>query len=157
MGTIRIDDGTKEYAIVNQYGKEICKIHFRPADLSLLDRYNEITDSMVDALDPLRGLALKADGTSTDETGWEVLKQAEQTIIEKFTELFDADDVAGIFAKRRAFSTVGGRFFCEVVLLAIGDVIKAEFEAEAAATRDRISKYLPAEDQTDAGAAADNG
>lgn len=154
MGTIRIDDGTKEYTIVNQYGKEICKIHFRPADLSLLDRYNAVSAEMVNALEPLREISLKADGT-TDES-LDALKKAEETVIGKINELFDSDDAADIFKTRRAFSTVGGRFFCEVVLAAIGDVIAAEFEKEAQATRDRIGKYLP-EDEQDAGAAAENG
>lgn len=157
MGTIRIDDGTKEYKIENQYGQEICRIHIRPADLSLLDRYEAISESMVDALDPLRSIALRVDGTATDEENWAALKQAEETIVAKFKELLDTDDVADIFKTRRAFSSVGGQFFCEIVLLAIGDVIKEEFEKEAAATRERISKYLPAEESTDAGAAAENG
>ena len=157
MGTIRIDDGTKEYKIENQYGQEICRIHIRPADLSLLDRYEAISESMVDALDPLRSIALRGDGTATDEEKWAALKQAEETIVAKFKELLDTDNVADIFKTRRAFSSVGGQFFCEIVLLAIGDVIKEEFEKEAAATRERISKYLPAEEPTDAGAAAENG
>lgn len=157
MGTIRIDDGTKEYKIENQYGQEICRIHIRPADLSLLDRYEAISESMVDALDPLRSIALRGDGTATDEENWAALKQAEETIVAKFKELLDTDDVADIFKTRRAFSSVGGQFFCEIVLLAIGDIIKEEFEKEAAATRERISKYLPAEELTDAGAAAENG
>ena len=157
MGTIRIDDGTKEYKIENQYGKEICCIHIRPADLSLLDRYEAASTGMVDALEPLRGLALHGDGTPSDEETWAALKQAEESVIAKFKELLDTDDVADIFKTRRAFSSVGGRFFCEVVLTAIGYVIKEEFEKEAAATRERISKYLPAEKQTDAGAAAENG
>ena len=157
MGTIRIDDGTKEYQIVNKYGQEICKIHFRPADLSLLDRYKEISGSLSETIEPLKELSLKADGTAEDES-WEILKSVEDSVIEKFGELLDTDDVSDIFKKRRAFSSVGGRFFCEIVLLAIGEAISEEFQKEAEATSKRISKYMPPdEDQTDAGAAADNG
>lgn len=157
MGTIKIDDGTKEYRIVNQYGKEICKVHFRPADLSLLDRYNAISESLPEVLAPLQEIALKSDGTTSDD-GWDALKRAEEAVVAKFNELLDTDDIAGVFAQRRAFSTVGGRFFCEIVLLAIGEVVSEEFEKEAKATSARLGKYLPtAEEQTDAGAAADNG
>lgn len=157
MGTIRIDDGTKEYRIVNRFGKEICKIHFRPTDLSLLDRYQEISKSMESAIEPLKELSLKADGTTEDES-WEILKSVENSVIEKFGELLDTDDVSEIFKTRRAFSSVGGRFFCEIVLLAIGEAISEEYKKEAEETSKRISKYMPPdEDQTDAGAVADNG
>ena len=160
MGSIRIDDGTKEYKIENNSGKEICRIHFRPADLALMDRFENISATLGDVLEPLKEIGLMTDGTPEDQTaqGWETLKKAEAEVIRKFNELFDTDDLGEAFKTRSAFSSIGGKFFCEVLLDAIGGVIAEEFAKEAEATRARIEKYLPtAEEQTDAGAAADNG
>lgn len=151
MAQIRIDDGTKEYKIENQYGKEICRIHFRPADLALLDRFERVSETLQDALKPLQDRVLKSDGTPADDQGWAALKEAEAAVIAKFNELLDTDDLGEIFKTRSPFSAVGGRFFCEIILAAIGDVIVKEVEKEAAATQKRLAKYMP--EAEDAGAA----
>lgn len=33
-----VDDGTREIPLVNKFGKLICKVYMRPADMSILDR-----------------------------------------------------------------------------------------------------------------------
>ena len=154
MAQIRIDDGTKEYKIENQYGKEICRIHFRPADLALLDRFENISSTLQDALKPLQDRVLKSDGSPADDKGWEALKEAEAAVIAKFNELLDTDDLGDIFKTRSPFSSVGGRFFCEIILAAIGEVIVKEIEKEAAATQKRLAKYMPEPEADNAGAAS---
>ena len=146
MANIRIDDSTKEYKIENQYGKEICRIHFRPADLALLDRFEHVSDTLQDRV-------LKSDGSPADDQGWDALKEAETAVIAKFNELLDADDLGEIFKTRSPFSAVGGRFFCEIILSAIGDVIVKEIEKEAAATQKRLAKYMPEADGAGAASA----
>ena len=39
-----LDDGTKEITLVNPYGKVICKLHIRPGDVSIYDRYKASRD-----------------------------------------------------------------------------------------------------------------
>ena len=157
MGTVRIDDGTREFKIENNYGKEICRIHFRPADLSLLDRFEKISGSLSTAIEPLREIGVQTDGAPEDESerGWAAMKQAEAEVIRLYNELLDADDLGEVFKTRSAFSVIGGKFFCEILLEAIGGVIAEAFEEEAKLTRDRIAKYLP-EDAQDAGATTAN-
>ena len=154
MTKIRIDDGTKEYKIENQYGREICRVHFRPADLALLDRFEQVSSKLPDALAPLKDKAVRTDGTPANQTDedWAALKAAEAEIVRQFNELLDSDDIGEVFKKHSAFSVVGGKFFCEVLLEAIGEVITEELRKEAEATQKRLAKYLP-EDAQDAGAA----
>lgn len=150
---IRIDDGTREIKIENQYGREICRVHFRPADLALLDRFESMNANLSTAMEPLKDMTVKGDGSPTDdsEAGWAALKQAEAEVIRLFNDLLDSDDIGEVFKKHSAFSVVGGKFFCEVLLEALGEVIAEEFKKEAEATKARLGKYLP-EDEQDAGA-----
>ena len=160
-GVVVVDDGTREYPLVNKYGKEICRIHFRPADFSIIDRYNAMMQDFDQLVEPLKNLSLKNDGTAAFESDWQVLKQVENNLKEKINELFDMDEADAIFATRNPFSSVGGRFFCLNVLNALQTVVQEAVEEEARLSNQRMSKYLsdlepavePAtEEQTDAGA-----
>lgn len=147
MEPIRIDDGTREFSLVDTYGQEICKLRFRPADISIMDRYKALTEDFDTVIAPLREI--------TDaETDWQKVKAVEAEIIRRFSIVLDTD-TAPIFAKRNALSAVGGRFFCELVLDAIGGVIADAVKAESEASAKRIAKYLP-EDNDDARTAPGN-
>ena len=60
---ITLDDGTREYVIQNTYGEKICKLHFRPGDISLADRWQKMHDKFVESIKPLENIGLNADGT----------------------------------------------------------------------------------------------
>ena len=45
------------------------------------------------------------------------------------------------FGKMHAFSPVGGRFYCENALNAVGQFISRRFDAEIKQVSSRISKY----------------
>ena len=47
-----IDDGTREIPLVNKFGKLICNIYIRPGDLSILDRYEDLTKDFADIVKP---------------------------------------------------------------------------------------------------------
>lgn len=154
---IMIDDGTKAYDLVNNYGKKICTVYFRPSDLSIIDRYHKVQDTLPEITEPLQNLNINADGTAAFETGWDALKQAEEKLIAKLDWLFDMSDAASIFATRNPFSRVGGRFFCAVVLDALGELIEQEVTKEVKASQERMAEYLPKIEVTaDAGAAPEN-
>lgn len=158
-----VDDGTREYPLVNTFGKLICKIHFRPADFSIIDRYNAMMTDFDKLVEPLKDLSLRNDGTAAFEQDWLTLKQVENELKDKINWLFDMDEADEIFANRNPFSSVGGKFFCLNVLNALQSVVNAAVEEETRLSKQRMAKYLediepvkPAtEEKTDAGAASD--
>lgn len=155
-----VDDGTREVPIYNKFGKLICNVYFRPADFSIIDRYNEMKGKIEGIVEPLKGITLKNDGTAKFDEDWAVLKKVESDIKREFDNLFDMEQADEIFAKRNAFSSVGGQFFALRVFDALGGVIEQAVSKEAALSRARLEKYLtPAEitkDDDNAGDTADN-
>lgn len=155
---IVVDDGTREVPITNKYGKEICKIYFRPTDYSIIDRYDKVMKRLDKILDPLASVALDRDGSARHSADWKLLKSVEKKLKEEINYLFDMDEADMIFANRNPFSSVHGEFFCTNILNALGEFMKAAFEEEAQLSNERISEYtsdLP-EVSKDAGAASDN-
>ena len=71
-----IDDGTKEIAIYNRYDQPICKVHIRPSDLSILDRFKEMEDKFDEVFEPLRGIDINADGSGDSDAAWAAIKAA---------------------------------------------------------------------------------
>lgn len=153
---IVIDDGTREIPIYNQFDEEICRIRIRPADISIMDRFDALRDDLEDTLAPLEGIGINADGTAAETDGWQTLKAVEAGLIEKLNVVLDTNDAGAIFAKRNAFSSVGGQFFCEIVIAALGELIANAIAEESEKTQQKISKYLPTGDETNAGATAND-
>ena len=137
-----IDDGTREIPLVNKFGKLICNIYIRPADLSILDRYNQLAADFKDIVEPLKELEIKNDGTAAFDADWQVLKSVEAELKRRINALFDMDEADDIFAKRNPFSSVGGKFFCESVIEVIGNIIVEAVEDELALSKSRTDKYL---------------
>ena len=155
-----VDDGTREIPLYNKFGKLICNVYFRPADFSIIDRYKEMKGRIEAVVQPLKGISLKNDGTAKFDDDWAVLKQVESDIKREFDVLFDMEQADEIFAKRNAFSSIGGRFFAILVFEALGDVIEKAVSEEAALSKARVEKYLTSAEITevehDAGDATDN-
>ena len=137
-----IDDGTIEVKLENKFGKQICAVHIRPADISIIDRLNSLMDDFSDIVEPLKECDINADGTAKFESQWAAIKQVEAALIERINTVFDMDEAADIFAKRNAFSSVNGVFFAESVITALGDVVKEAIERESRESAERMSKYL---------------
>ena len=137
-----IDDGTREIPLVNKFGKLICKIYIRPADLSILDRYKALTADFAGIVGPLKDLKIKTDGTVTFDEEWAVMKSVEAELKRRINALFDMEEADAIFEKRNPFSSVGGKFFCESVIETIGNVIADAVEEEMELSRKRTEKYL---------------
>lgn len=142
---ITIDDGTREYEIVNTYGKTIAVVHFRPGDISLADRYQTMRDSFSEIVKPLADIDINPDGTADGDAGIEAIRKADKAFRDKLNELLDSDDAGEIFKSRNPFSSVGGRFFCEGVLDALGGIIGDVMAEEAEASLKRTSKYIETE------------
>ena len=110
-----IDDGTKEITLVNKYGELICKVHIRPSDLSIIDRYKDFEKDFDKIVEPLKSLDIKNDGTALFEKDWKILKSVEITLVQRINNLFDIDNAAEIFAKRNPFSSVGICPICQKI------------------------------------------
>ena len=156
-----IDDGTREVTLVNTYGKVICRLHFRTGELAIMDRFNALTEDLPKIVEPLERVNLNPDGnTDENDDGWAVLKQVEGAIKQRINALLDMDEADEIFKTRSPFSSIGGVFFVERVLNAIGEAITAQIKEEAALSQARIAKYVDdvAEDEVseNAGATAEN-
>lgn len=156
-----VDDGTRKIPLVNKFGKLICNVYIRPADISILDRYNEVMKDFDSIVKPLENVGIKNDGTAQFDEDWKVIKDVETELKKRIDLLFDMEEADEIFAKRNPFSSVGGEFFCAKVLTALEDVIVQAIEEEAELSAKRTSKYLTAEPENpevkdDAGDATDN-
>ena len=78
-------------------------------------------------------------------SGIEAIRKADKAFRDKLNELLDSDDAGEIFKSRNPFSSVGGRFFCEGVLDALGGIIGDVMAEEAEASLKRTSKYIETE------------
>ena len=91
----------------------------------------------------MRKRAARLFGNTTDsDAAWTAIKAAEKILLDKLNTVFDSDEVSQIFAKRNAFSSVGGEFFCTKVINALGGLIADAINEETAASEKRMSKYL---------------
>lgn len=139
---IVIDDGTRELILKNQFGTVICKLHIRTGDLSFMDRYTELMNDIGDVVKPLSNISLNADGTAGFDAEWAVIKQVEADLMKRLSALFDTDEVSAIFKHRHMFSSIGGEFFVEKVLAALGAEINEAIKQETELSKQRMSKYL---------------
>lgn len=150
-----VDDGTREVTLVNTYGMVICRLHFRTGELAIMDRFNALTDDLPKIVEPLEKVSMNADGSAVDsDEGWTVVKQVEDAIKQRINELLDMDEADEIFKTRSPFSSIGGVFFVERVLNALGEAITVQIKEEAALSQARIAKYVDdvAEDEVNANA-----
>lgn len=137
-----IDDGTREIPIVNNFGQLICNVYMRPADFSILDRYQALVEDFDSIVEPLKDLNIENDGTTSFEEGWAVLKQVENELKKRINEVFDIEQADEIFAKRNPFSSVGGEFFATRVINVLGDIIIQAMNEEAELSEQRMAKYM---------------
>ena len=136
-----LDDGTREIIVNNNFGEEICKLHIRSGDLSIMDRYKELMKEYPDIIAPLASLHMEDDGSSDIDSEWEVIKGVEAKLIEKIDYVFGMRDAKKLFASRNAFSGIGGSFYIEKVLEMLGQVVAQSIDEEGAKTRKRLEKY----------------
>ena len=147
---IVIDDGTQELVLQNQFGEEICKVHIRTGDPSIIDRLEKVRDDIPEIMEPLAGIDLSADG-STGAENWQLLKETERELLGRLCEVFDSDEIAAVFEKRFMFARVKGGFFVTNVLNAliqlIAETVASDPEEEKARAEKsaKLNRYLHSE------------
>ena len=143
MTEIVIDDGSVEVPIKNRQGAQIGVFYFRPTDIGFIDRYNKIIGKFDEITAPLENVNIKPDGTADEEeqAETEALHEAEKRLYEACDYMFDGNMSEAFFGSMNPFSPVGGRFYCEHALEAVGKYISAQFEQETAKISKRVERY----------------
>lgn len=82
------------------------------------------------------------DGTTDeDEAAQAALHEAQQRLYEACNKLFGGNMSEAFFGKMHPFSPVGGRFYCENALEAVGSYISKQFAREVKKVNSRVEKY----------------
>lgn len=138
--SITVDDGAVRVPINNVHGDEIGVFYFRPTDVGIITRYNKMIDEFEQIAEPLMNVDIGPDGTTSDEKEAEALSEAEHRLYAAVDKLFGGNAAEAFFGKMSPFSPVGGAFYCERMLEAVGEFIGRQFDAETKRMQ-RIEKY----------------
>ena len=141
---IKVDDGLVRVPITNTVDEEVGVFYFRPTDIGILERYTRLVDKFEEVTKPLEKVSIGPNGEAldpTDEESVKALKEAEGLLNNLLNELFDGNFAEAFFGKMNPFSPVGGRFYCEGAIEAVGDFINAQFGKEAAMMSRNVEKY----------------
>lgn len=141
---ISVDDGTVRVPVKNKQGKEIGVFYFRPTDINIIKRYNEVIDKFDNIVAPLENVDISSDGTAQDVNDLaaiEALKDAEKRLFEATDYLFGGNMSEAFFGKMNPFSPVNGHFYCETAINAVGNFINTQFDRETKRISSRVSRY----------------
>ena len=139
---ITVDDGMRAVPITNILGVEIGKFYFRPTDIGIIDRYNEIIEKVPDVFKPLENVNIKSDGTAGSDDEMQILKESETKLYELCDYLFNGNLSEAFFGSMHPFSPLeSGMFYCENALDSVGKFIAAQFQRSVKGVEKRISGY----------------
>lgn len=141
---ISVDDGTVRVPVKNKQGEEIGVFYFRPTDINIIKRYNEVIDKFDNIVAPLENVDISSDGTAqdmNDQAAIEALKDAEKRLFEATDYLFGGNMSEAFFGKMNPFSPVNGHFYCESAINAVGSFINTQFDRETKKISSRVSRY----------------
>ncbi len=141
---ISVDDGTVRVPVKNKQGEEIGVFYFRPTDINIIKRYNEVIDKFDNIVAPLENVDISSDGTAqdmNDQVAIEALKDAETRLFEATDYLFGGNMSEAFFGKMNPFSPVNGHFYCESAINAVGSFINTQFDRETKKISSRVSRY----------------
>ena len=140
---IVIDDGTEEVPITNLRGQRVGVFYVRPTDIGIARRYNDFVKKFDSVLEPVQQVNLNSDGSAKngDDRTIAALQEAEKRLSDALNTLFDGNFSEAFFGKMNPFSIVGGRFYCEIAIEAVGAYIEQRFDREMHLAQNRVEKY----------------
>lgn len=143
FNSITVDDGSVEVPITNRQGNTIGVFYFRPTDIGIIERYNKVIGEFDQITAPLESVNINADGTvdENNEAEMSAMKEAEQRLYDACNYMFGGNFSEAFFGNMHPFSPVGGRFYCENALTAVGQYISAQFEREVKKVNNRVERY----------------
>lgn len=143
--TLSIDDGLERIVITNKFGTELGVFFFRPTDTGIIDRYNEALVMLEKAVAPLQTNELPVTAEDDNDAAaaaiLAALNAAKVELYKAFDYLFDANVSEAFFSRVNPFTITGGRFFCELVLEAIGSYIAERIGVEVKKLNQRTARY----------------
>lgn len=140
---IVVDDGSVRESIRNKHGDEIGVFYFRPTDIGIIDRYNNVAADFDKITAPLENVNINPDGTVDEKNEAEMaaMNEAEAKLFEACDFLFGGNMSEAFFGKMHPFSPVNGRFYCENALDAVGKYISRQFDSEVTKINNRVNRY----------------
>ena len=136
-----VDDGSVRVPVKNTFGDEIGVFYFRPTDIGILKRFEEVSNKFDDVVEPLRTVNINPDGTGESNTDVEALREAEKRLYELCDYLFGGNLSEAFFGKMNPFSPVNGSFYCENALNMVAKYISSKFGKETQKITSRVEKY----------------
>lgn len=139
---ITVDDGMQAVPITNKLGREVGTFYFRPTDIGIIDRYNEVISKVPDIFKPLEDINISPDGTADTDAEMAVLKEAEEKLFELCDYLFGGNLSEAFFGSMHPFSPLAdGVFYCENALDGVGNFVSAQFQRSVKGVERRINGY----------------
>ncbi len=139
---ITVDDGMQAVPITNKLGREVGTFYFRPTDIGIIDRYNEVISKVPDIFKPLEDINISPDGTADTDAEMAVLKEAEEKLFELCDYLFGGNLSEAFFGSMHPFSPLAdGVFYCENALDGVGNFVSAQFQRSVKGVEKRINGY----------------
>ena len=98
---IVVDDGSVTVPICNKQGEKIGEFAFRPTDIGIVDRFNDLAAEFDKIVDPLESVNIKPDGTTDERNDAEftALREAEARLYAACDKLFGGNMSEAIFGK----------------------------------------------------------
>lgn len=138
-----VDDGSVSVPVLNKRGEQIGEFAFRPTDIGIIDRYNEVVKSFDKVTEPLENISIENDGTvdPENEADLAAMREATKRLYDAVDYLFGGNMAEAFFGKMHPFSPVNGEFYCAQAINVVGTFIGQQFEAETAKVEKRVQKY----------------
>jgi len=126
---LTIDDGSRRYPIVNQYGDEVGEFYLNPGDVGIFERYAAMQAEVEAISEPFKALTDAGDmGAFVAATA-----EAKARMLAAIDKMFGRPgSAARLFGNCHPFTPVDGRFYFDRLLELVGGQIEAAFESEAA-------------------------
>ena len=133
--TIKIDSNVKNYDFVDSDGNVLVTISFNPSDINIVRRYEETMRALTEVKFKFSNRSAKTDLAK-------LLDEVDAITYEKIDYLLNAKVSDKIFSIMGPFSPLeSGKFFVEIVVDAIGQIIKTENKKRADKVEAAINKH----------------
>ena len=142
MPVITIDDGSIDIPIQNQFGEKIGVFRFNPADINIVNRYNEVADQFGEVVKPLIDANISPEGEGEDDESVRLLNEAGDKMADLMDYVLNGNSREAFFSKTHIFTPVGGMFYCEKVYEAIGSFISQKFASEVKRVNVRMNQHI---------------
>lgn len=145
MEKIIIDDGTREFSIENKKGEVLGHLVFRPGDIGILQRFQEKYREFQNMQGIISEIDLNSDGTAEEtddiENGLQVLEKVQNLLKDTMNYIFDADVYDSFFSKTNPFSSINGKFFVDVVMEAVGNIIGGSQKQRKQKVKEQVAAH----------------